>query len=178
MVVAVRLDHRPRSPLLNAPIGGARHCAAQSWPLQRIRAVKGAAGASVNDVVLALCAGALRTYLIERDALPEQPLVAMVPVSLRTKRDGTGGNQVGAALRKMATHLDDPAPRLATIHESMQVSKKVLAQLPRAHAAALSLMMAAPAALAGLVGRSTGRKLPDVDRAGRPSAQLHGGHQH
>src|SRR5690242_12099902 len=74
------LPFRAPSTMLNVPIGGARRCAGQSWQLQRIKDVKNAAGATVNDVVLAMCAGALRAYLIDQDALPEKPLLAMVPV--------------------------------------------------------------------------------------------------
>ncbi len=69
--------------MFNVPIGGARRCAAQSWPIERFLAVKKAAGVTLNDVVLAMCGGALRAYLLEQNALPDQPLIAMVPVSLR-----------------------------------------------------------------------------------------------
>ena len=86
------LPFRAPSTMLNVPIGGARRCAAQSWPLQRIKDIKDAAGATVNDVVLAMCAGALRAYLTDQNALPEKPLVAMVPVSLRTADDAVAGN--------------------------------------------------------------------------------------
>lgn len=72
--------------MFNVKVGGARRCAAQSWSLDRIKSVKQAAGVTVNDAVLAMCAGALRYYLIERNALPDRPLIAMVPVSLRPKR--------------------------------------------------------------------------------------------
>ena len=107
-------------------------CAAQSWPLARIKAVKYAAGVTVNDVVLAMCAGALRAYLIERDALPDRPLVAMVPVSLRTPgRQDAGGNMVGTILCNLATDIDDPAKRLDAISTSMRDNKKVFAELPR-----------------------------------------------
>lgn len=141
----------PRS-MLNVAVGGARRCAAQSWELDRVREIKDIAGVSLNDVVLAMCAGALRGYLDEYDALPDTPLVAMVPVSLRNERDALGGNMVGAVLCNLATHLDDPAERLQAIHTSMRDNKKVLAQLPRAQAMALSLLLLSPAALNTLPG--------------------------
>lgn len=141
----------PRS-MLNVAVGGARRCAAQSWELDRVKEIKDAAGVSVNDVVLAMCAGALRGYLDEYDALPDTPLVAMVPVSLRDERDSLGGNMVGAVLCNLATHLDDPAERLRAIHTSMRDNKKVLSQLPRAQALALSLLLLSPAALNTLPG--------------------------
>src|SRR5699024_6541978 len=61
----------------NVKIGGARRCAAQSWPVHRVQEIQRAAGVTVNDVVLAMCAGALRYYLDEQHALPERPLEAM-----------------------------------------------------------------------------------------------------
>ncbi len=136
----------PRT-MFNVPIGGARRCAAQSWSLERIKNVKNAAGVSVNDVVLAMCAGALRAYLIDYSELPSAPLIAMVPVSLRTDNDADGGNLVGAVLCNLATDLDDPAQRLQTIHASMRDNKHMFSQLPRAQALALSMLMIAPAAL-------------------------------
>ena len=130
--------------MFNVPIGGARRCAAQSWQLERIKNVKNAAGVSVNDVVLAMCAGALRAYLIDHSELPSAPLIAMVPVSLRTDNDTDGGNMVGAVLCNLATNIDDPAERLQIIHESMRDNKQVFSQLPRAQALALSMLMVAP----------------------------------
>src|SRR5262245_11589464 len=141
----------PRT-MLNVPIGGARRCATQSWSLGRIKDVTKAAGATINDVVLAMCAGALRAYLTDHDALPDAPLVAMVPVSLRTEHDAAGGNIVSAILCNLATDLDDPAERLHTIHESMRDNKKVLSQLPRAQAMALGAFLLAPAAFSGVAG--------------------------
>ena len=134
--------------MFNVPIGGARRCAAQSWPLKRVIAVKDAAGVTVNDVVLAMCAGALRAYLIEQDGLPDRPLVAMVPVSLRAPDDtSSGGNSVGTILCSLATDLDDPAQRLDTIHASMRGNKEVFTQLPRLEQLALSAFNIAPLAL-------------------------------
>ncbi len=139
--------------MLNVRIGGARRVAAQSWPLGRIRGVKEAAGVTVNDVVLAMCAGALRYYLVEREALPLTPLIAMVPVSLRTEAEAdSGGNMTGVVLCNLGTDTDDPAKRLETINTSMRNNKKVLSQLPRVQALALSAMTIAPLGLAALPG--------------------------
>lgn len=102
--------------MFNVKVGGARRCAAQSWSLERIRAVKEAAGVTVNDAVLAMCAGALRYYLIEQDALPDTPLIAMVPVSLRSKEQAdSGGNMVGSVLCNLGTNVEDPAQRIEII---------------------------------------------------------------
>ncbi|MGW4486405.1 WS/DGAT/MGAT family O-acyltransferase [Amycolatopsis sp. NPDC004368] len=117
--------------MLNVPIGGARRFAAQSWSLDRVRAVATAAGVSRNDVVLAMCSGALRDYLIEQSALPDAPLIAMVPVSLRRKADAgeASGNNIGALLCNLGTDLPDPALRLAAIHTSMTNGKKLFSEL-------------------------------------------------
>ncbi len=142
----------PRT-MLNVKIGGARRCAAQSWSLERIKNVKKAAGVTVNDVVLAMCSGALRYYLLEHDALPDTPLLAMVPVSLRTEDEAdAGGNLVGAILCNLATHTDDPAARLQAVSESMRSNKKVFSQLPRFEALALSAMNMASLSLAAVPG--------------------------
>ncbi|OBK95953.1 wax ester/triacylglycerol synthase family O-acyltransferase [Mycobacterium sp. 1165178.9] len=139
--------------MLNVKIGGARRCAAQSWSLDRIKNVKKAAGVTVNDVVLAMCSGALRYYLLEQDALPDTPLIAMVPVSLRTEEEAdAGGNLVGAILCNLATDAEDPAQRLLTISDSMRSNKKVFSQLPRFQALALSAVNTSALALAAVPG--------------------------
>ena len=142
----------PRT-ILNVPIGGARRFAAQSWSLDRIKSIKRAAGVTVNDVVLAMCAGALRHYLLDQHALPDTPLVAMVPVSLRTAEEAdSGGNMVGSILCNLATDVEDPAQRLETISESMRGNKKVFSDLPRLQAFALSAFLIAPLGLAAVPG--------------------------
>jgi diacylglycerol O-acyltransferase / wax synthase len=147
----------PRT-MLNVKIGGARRCAAQSWSVDRIKNVKRAAGVTLNDVVLTMCSGALRYYLLEQNALPDTPLVAMVPVSLRKEDEAdAGGNLVGALLCNLATDTDDPAQRLEIVSESMRNNKKVFSQLPRVQALALSVMNMGSLALAAVPGwvRST-----------------------
>ncbi len=142
----------PRT-MLNVPIGGARRCAAQSWSLDRIKSIKRAAGVTFNDVVLAMCSGALRYYLIDAHALPDTPLIAMVPVSLRTAEEAdSGGNLVGSILCNLATDVEDPAKRLETISESMRGNKEVFSGLPRLQAQALSAFLIAPLGLAAVPG--------------------------
>ncbi|OBK49308.1 WS/DGAT/MGAT family O-acyltransferase [Mycobacterium kubicae] len=139
--------------MFNVKIGGARRCAAQSWSLERIKGVKQAAGVTVNDAVLAMCAGALRSYLIEQSALPETPLIAMVPVSLRAEKDAdSGGNMVGSVLCNLATHVEDPAQRIQIVSESMRGNKEVLSQLPRTQVLAWSALNMAPLTLTGVPG--------------------------
>ncbi|KUI03705.1 wax ester/triacylglycerol synthase family O-acyltransferase [Mycobacterium sp. IS-3022] len=147
------LPFRAPKTMLNVRIGGARRVAAQSWALERIQKVKRAAGVTVNDVVLAMCAGALREYLTDENALPDTPLVAMVPVNLRTEKDADGGgNLVGAILCNLATDLEDPVRRLDAIATSMRDNKKVYSELPRVQQLAVSAMLIGGLALALLPG--------------------------
>lgn len=149
------LPFRAPKTMFNVKIGGARRVAAQSWPLARIKSVKEAAGSgtTVNDVVLAMCAGALRLYLEEQDALPETPLVAMVPVNLRSEKDADGGgNMVGTVLANLATDIADPAARLETISGSMRDNKEVFAGLSKTQQLALSAVLAGGVALSLVPG--------------------------
>ena len=118
----VSVFQAPRS-ILNQRISGARRFAAQSYSLKRMKAAGKKLGATVNDVVLAMCASALRKYLQDLNELPDKPLVAMVPVSMR-KDDSESGNQVAMVLANLATHLDDPRERLDAIMRSMKNSKE------------------------------------------------------
>jgi WS/DGAT/MGAT family acyltransferase len=113
--------HAPRS-VLNQKITGSRRFAAQSYCLTRIKSVCEAYGTTINDVVTAMCASALRTYLMNQDALPEKPLIAFVPVSLH-RDDSTEGNQVGVILANLHTDETNAGQRLLKIHHGMQEAK-------------------------------------------------------
>ncbi|MGI8937856.1 MAG: WS/DGAT/MGAT family O-acyltransferase [Iamia sp.] len=116
----------PKTPF-NTAITARRSYSFASLSLPRAKAVKKATGTTVNDVILAMCAGALRRYLDDRDELPDKPLVAMVPVSVRSddQRDAMG-NQVSSMLASLATDIDDPLDRLEAIHASMAGVKQQL----------------------------------------------------
>ena len=120
----------PRTPF-NKPVSPHRRWAFRTLPLDDVKEVKSAAGATVNDVVMALSAGALRRWLLDHDALPDAPLVAAVPVSVRTEEQkGTGGNRVSTMIAPMRTHLDDPLERLRYAHEAMRAAKEQHGALP------------------------------------------------
>lgn len=93
--------------------------------ISRVKALrKLVVGATLNDVILAICAGALRRYLLEKNALPDKPLVAMVPVSTRTDEEKNAmGNQVSAMYVQLATDLADPIKRLQQIHSNTVIGK-------------------------------------------------------
>lgn len=113
----------PRS-ILNGKVSTQRVWDCVHLDLERIRAVRKQMSCTVNDVVLAVCAGALRTYLSGRDELPEDPLVAMCPISIRSDdQKGTMGNQVSAMLVSLATDVDDPRERLERIMAGAYDSK-------------------------------------------------------
>ena len=142
--------HAPQC-VLNGKITGSRRFAAQSYCLKRIKAVCKAYDTTVNDVVMAMCATALRTYLMNQDALPEKPLVAMVPVSLR-KDDSSGGNQVGIILASLGTHLNDAAERLRYIHEDVKASKERYANMSPEEILNYTALLLAPAGFNLLTG--------------------------
>ena len=110
---------------LNQALTPHRRVAFAGMPLDDFKAVKNYFGCTVNDVVLAVCAGALRGYLLAGSELPEDPLVAMVPVSVRTEDEtGSHGNRISAMLTSLATDLADPAERLSTIAGGMRAAKE------------------------------------------------------
>ncbi len=121
----------PPTPF-NESISQHRKLGLVSVPLGEVKEVKTAFGVSVNDVVMAMCAGVLRTWLLEHGALPEDPLVAMVPVSVRDpKAHASGGNRVSAMLAALPTDVDDPVERLVRVHEATQLAKSQQAAIPQ-----------------------------------------------
>ncbi|MET7770364.1 wax ester/triacylglycerol synthase family O-acyltransferase [Nocardia sp. NPDC005366] len=137
----------PRT-LFNVPIGGARRVAVRSWPLERVKQVAKSTGSTINDVVLAMSAGALRGFLMEREALPDKPMIAMVPLSLRDEDDNEpGGNKICAILCNLATDLPDPLARLEVIKGSMNRNKDVYRGLSNTQAMALSALTLSPIAM-------------------------------
>ncbi|TCM51609.1 wax ester/triacylglycerol synthase family O-acyltransferase [Kribbella sp. VKM Ac-2568] len=147
--------------IFNQPITGARRFAAQSWPMERLEKVRAITGATLNDVMLAMCSGALRNYLLELNALPDKGLTAMVPVSLRgsDKEAPGGGNSLATLIADLATDERDPERRIGRIMDSTTYGKGVLSELTPLQnlmIGALGLGSAGPAAvIPGLAGRTT-----------------------
>lgn len=146
----------PHTPL-NVPISDARSFAGRTFPIERLRLVAKHTEATLNDVVLAMCAGALRRYLLSRNALPTVPLMAMVPVSLRDDDSVavTGevpGNKVGTLMCSLGTHLADPAQRLAAVQASMREGKAAFAGRSQLQMLAMSALGIAPLALTMTLG--------------------------
>jgi diacylglycerol O-acyltransferase len=120
----------PATPF-NKAISPHRRWAFRTLPLEDIKTVKNTVGGTVNDVVMALSTGALRTWLLDHDALPEGPLVAAVPVSIRTAEEkNANGNKVSTMLAALPTHLADPVERLHACSVAMQAAKEQHGALP------------------------------------------------
>lgn len=109
--------------ILNRRISASRRIAAQSYDLSRFRSIADNLNVSMNDVVLAVCSGAMRNYLLTLDALPSKPLIAFVPISLRNDNSATG-NQLSFLLANLGTHLNDPMHRVNIIHSTMSSGKR------------------------------------------------------
>jgi diacylglycerol O-acyltransferase / wax synthase len=130
-VISTVPGRAPATPF-NKPITPHRRIALRSVELDSVKAVKNAFGVSVNDVVMAMCAGALRRWLADRDALPGQPLVAMIPVSVRDPASrGALGNKVSAMLATLPTQVTDPGRRLEIVHSATRVAKAQQAAIPQ-----------------------------------------------
>jgi WS/DGAT/MGAT family acyltransferase len=142
----LRLPRAPRT-ILNGRVGGARRFAAQTWEIERIKRVAKSSGTSLNDVVLAMVSGALRDYLSEQGALPDEPMSAMCPVSLALRAgegETDGGNAVGAMIVNLATDRPDGATRLEEIAYSSRSNKRLLGELSPAQILAYSAVQVAP----------------------------------
>ncbi|MFZ2528075.1 MAG: wax ester/triacylglycerol synthase family O-acyltransferase [Rhodococcus sp. (in: high G+C Gram-positive bacteria)] len=118
----------PRTSL-NGTITGHRTLAWSQLDLDKVKLVKNAFGVKVNDVVMALVAGAMRSYLKNRDELPDTPLVAIVPVSVHDISDRPGTNQVSGMFTQLGTHITDPVERLEQSNKHNTLAKSHNASL-------------------------------------------------
>lgn len=147
--------------MLNARITGSRRFVAQSYPTVRIKAIAEVHDATCNDVVLALCGSALRRYLKELGKLPDKPLVAAVPVSVRCN-NGHGGNEFAVALAHLGTNYRDPIKRLQAVKGSMDYAKAVLQEMTQVQIMAYTAAMLAPGAATLIPGIAPARTPANV----------------
>jgi WS/DGAT/MGAT family acyltransferase len=95
-----------------------------SVELSRLKEIRRGYGATLNDLLTAVCAGALRLYLIDRGELPDRPLVASVPVSERGLEDGIGGNRFSMMFYGIPVHIEDPVERVAATARTAAAAKR------------------------------------------------------
>lgn len=133
----------PKSEI-NGRVRGQRRVATQRFELARLKALAAAADCTLNDVVLAICGGALRRFLLDDDALPEKPLTAGIPVSVRPADDQGTGNAITFVIATMGTDVADPLARLAAIVASTRRAKQHVQGLPRDAMTQYTLLLMAP----------------------------------
>lgn len=141
----------PRS-VLNGRVREKRRFATQQFSLDRLRSVAAGADCTLNDVVLAMCGGALRRFLAERDGLPDKPLTAGIPVSVRPKDDEGAGNAISFIISTLGTDIADTRQRLDAIRQSVRHAKEHVQSLPRQAMLQYTILLMAPTILTLLTG--------------------------
>jgi diacylglycerol O-acyltransferase len=149
--LAVPFRHVPKTSI-NTRISGSRRFVAQSWGIDRVKAVGKALGLTLNDTVLAMCAGALRRYLLAHHELPKHSLRALVPVSVRTAGDFESANAVSFFIANLGTRHADPADRVKAIVESTRAGKALLKGLSAREATLYAGLVQSPLLLTSLLG--------------------------
>ena len=137
--------------IFNQRITGSRRFAAQSYSLDRIKALTKIFDCTLNDIVLAVCGSALRNYLISQNELPNEPLIAMVPVSLRDDHSDAG-NQIGMILASLGTHIADPCDRLRHIQKIADHAKSRLKHMSKEEVINYTALSMAPSGIQMLTG--------------------------
>lgn len=146
--------------LLNAGISGQRRLATQSLGLQRFRTIADRENCTVNDVVLAVCGGALRRYLLELGSLPSGSLVSLLPLAQHPQRRRNQGNSASGILAHLETQIANPVERLQRIAASTRAGKAHLGSMSAAAVAQYSMLLMAPLMLNQLTGAAT--RLPPL----------------
>jgi WS/DGAT/MGAT family acyltransferase len=141
----------PRS-VLNGRVREKRRFATQQFPMARLRTLAEAAQGTLNDVVLAVCGGALRRFLIESGKLPDKSLTVGIPVSVRPKDDEGSGNAITFIVATLGTDLDDAGVRLAAIRDSVRHAKAHVQSLPRQAMEQYTVLLMAPTIVTMLTG--------------------------
>jgi diacylglycerol O-acyltransferase len=153
------LAETPRT-IFNANVTPQRRVATQATSLARMKAIGAAAGGSVNDVLLAACAGALRRYLIEIDKLPRKSLVCSVPVALPRDADEAGGNAISFANVRLATDVEDVRERFDLIRRSSVAGREYLKQMSTTALIDYTVLISSPQMLTRVPG--IGARVPPI----------------
>jgi WS/DGAT/MGAT family acyltransferase len=119
-----RFNLRPPRTSFNGRVSPHRRFVFGQLSLDEVKSVKSQYGYTVNDVVVAICAGAVRRWLVEHDELPADPLVAQIPISVRAEHEvGTYGNRIVLMHAPLYTNVEDPHERLHLTHEALRTMK-------------------------------------------------------
>ncbi len=149
----------PPSVAFNGLIGPGRSFTYASIDLGEVKAIKSAAGVTVNDVALTVVAGALRHWLADHGGIPDRPLTAAIPVSTRSPDHGGAlGNHISIMVTTLATHIADPARRLAAIADGTKLAKTQHGALPASILTDIT-QVAPPAVLGAATRLITGLRL-------------------
>jgi WS/DGAT/MGAT family acyltransferase len=146
--------------ILNSAVGPHRRVSTVEFSTERLLNIGKQHGGTLNDVVMAVCGGALRSYLLELDALPKKSLVSQVPVSFRPKDDLGGGNAIGMMLASLGTDEQDTLARFEKVKTSMSAGKALLADMNAAQITAYSAIMTLPFALGQMTGMGNSSSRP------------------
>jgi diacylglycerol O-acyltransferase len=145
--------------VLNGRVREKRRFATQQFSLERMKTLAAAADCTLNDVVLAMCGGALRRFLEERKSLPDMPLTAGIPVSVRPKDDTGTGNAITFIVSTLGTNIADVRERLGAIRQSVKQAKDHVQSLPRTAMMQYTVLLMAPTLLSLITGMG-GRTRP------------------
>ena len=135
------------STSINAGLTASRNLAFCAYPVAELKDMGRPQGASLNDVLLAICDTALRRYLEEEGQVPDAPLVAAVPVNLRLPGDDSEGNFVTSLQVKLGESQDDPSEHIAAISSSVRASRELYEGVPQAATQAYAFVTAGLAAV-------------------------------
>jgi WS/DGAT/MGAT family acyltransferase len=138
--------------LLNVRVGAQRRVATYAVRLARLQAVGKVTGATVNEVLLAVCSGALRRYLLERDALPAESLISAVPMALHHAQGAAAGNAVTCLNARLGTDIEDVRQRFETICRTSAAGKAQLRGMTRTAAMHFATLLSVPLLVSWLPG--------------------------
>jgi WS/DGAT/MGAT family acyltransferase len=141
----------PRS-VLNGRVREKRRFATQQFSIERLRTLAKAAECTLNDVVLAICGGALRRFLLESDNLPEKSLTTGIPVSVRPRDDEGSGNAITFIIATLGTDIADAKERLEAIRNSVRHAKNHVQSLPKQAMLQYTILLMAPTIITLLTG--------------------------
>lgn len=164
--VMMPLTSAPPTPW-NKSITPHRRFAMRTTSLENIKRLKNITGGTVNDIVMAICAGGLRQYLLAHNVLPDKPLRAMVPVSIRTGDESDPWtNRVSGLVAELPTNCEDPLERVALCHKAMGVAKQQFQLMPAE--SLIDIAQSSPPVVSAAAARLTSR-LKLADRIGMPA---------